>query len=385
MTRNYHSRVESDQPGDRSGLPMRVAMVSPGYPPDVGGVELVVERVSHGLAQRGHTIEVLSHVRHNSTIARTVTPSSGLTIRRFPDWTRSNRFQLAPGLWRELRRRHGDFDVVNAHSFHSSAAIAASLFWGGPLVFTPHYHGVGHTPLARLLHRVYDPAATRIFNQAEAVICVSHAEAAALCDDYPSASSKVWVIPNGIDVKQIRGALPFEETRPVILSVGRLEAYKQVALTVRALRALPTTDAVLVVAGSGPELANLRKLTSDLGVADRVRFLGFVPDEELRRWLRTAAVTVTLSRHEAFGLIALEALAGGSAVVASDIAAHAETLGPFSAASRLVPPDAAPELVADAIMEILHRPQVECKGIVQWSEVCARTEAVLKSAAGASF
>ncbi len=299
-------------------------------------------------------------------------------VSRFSDWTRTRRFELAPGLWRDLRRRD-DLGVVHAHSFHGSAAILAAFATSGPFVFTPHFHRVGHSQLARVAHLAYDRPARRLFERADVVTCVSHAEAELVADAYPCAA-KIVVVPNGIDVESIRDARPFPHDRPIILTAGRLETYKQVDLVIRALQHLPETE--LVVCGRGPEEHNLRAIAAACGVADRVRMLGFVTDAELHRWLRTASVTLALSRHEAFGLIALEAASAGSAVVASNIPAHAELEAQLNGLMCLIPVDASPMDVADAVRaELQPHGDSEINGVASWADVTSQMELVYERAA----
>jgi glycosyltransferase involved in cell wall biosynthesis len=299
-------------------------------------------------------------------------------VSRFSDWTRTHRFELAPGLWRDLHRRD-HLGVVHAHSFHGSAAILAASATDGAFVFTPHFHRVGHSRLARLAHLVYDRPARRLFERADAVTCVSHAEAELVADAYPCVE-KIVVVPNGIDAENIRNAQPFPHDRPIILAAGRLETYKQFDVAIRAMQHLP--DAELVVCGRGPEERALRAVADACGVASRVRMLGFVSDEELHRWLRTASVTLALSRHEAFGLIALEAATARSAVVASDIPAHAELEAQLNGLMRLVPVDASPAAVADAVRdELRSHDDVEVHGVLSWADVTSQMELVYERAA----
>jgi glycosyltransferase involved in cell wall biosynthesis len=106
---------------------------------------------------------------------------------------------------------------------------------------------------------------------------------------------------------------PASRPRRYLLSVGRVEAYKGVQHVVRALEDLPEYD--LVVAGSGPYLDDLRSLASDAGVADRVDFRGYVPDDDLPGLYAGAAAFVTMSTFEAYGMTVAEALAAGTPCV----------------------------------------------------------------------
>ena len=89
----------------------------------------------------------------------------------------------------------------------------------------------------------------------------------------------------------------------------------------------------LVILGTGPEEPRLRQLVEDEGLSGSVRLLGGVSDEDLRRWQRTAAVVVSLSTRESFGLSLAEGITAGAAIVASDIPAHRE----MAAAMRSTP------------------------------------------------
>lgn len=342
-----------------------IALVTPGFPPDIGGVETVVGHLADGLYARGQTVTVFAQRPRNKNWPE----DRPYPVLRFPDVTRTRQFPFAPGLLRALRAAGPNFDMMHAHSFHAAPALMTLTVPNLPLVFTPHFHAVGHTRIARAVHLAYDPLARRLFDRADVVTCVSHAEAELLAERYPRAGPKVVVIPNGVDVAGIQAARPYDVEGPVLLVAGRLEEYKRVALVLRAFAR--TSNALLVVCGTGPELNALQRLAGELGVRTRVDFRGFVSKGELRRWQRTAMATVTMSRHEAFGLVILEAAAAGSRIVASDIPAHRElaTLVGGDERLTLVPPDVG--VLAEALEEVAvsPRPLMITKGIPTWDSV----------------
>jgi glycosyltransferase involved in cell wall biosynthesis len=142
-------------------------------------------------------------------------------------------------------------------------------------------------------------------------------------EDYPAIADRSSVVGIGVDVDAVREAEPYERERPVVLMVGRLEAYKQVDLAVEAFGSV-NVPSDLVIIGSGPERERISERISGLGLDERVRMLGYLDDEETRRWQRTATVVLSMSRSEAFGLGLAEAVVAGARVVASDIPAHRE-------------------------------------------------------------
>ena len=298
---------------------MRIAVIAPGYAPSIGGVETVVTRVCESLAARGCDIEVWAPRANSATPP--VATVDGVVVRRFAT-TGTSRYRLSPQLWRHTERHADDFDVVHAHSYHSAAALglAACARRTAVVVMSAHYHGVGHTAPARVLHRAYRPLGRRLVRGADALVAVSAAEEALLRRDFPAVTNRVTVVHNGADTDAIRRADPWPDQPPTALVVGRLEPYKRVERTIGAF-ASGDADGQLVVIGDGPDRARLERLADGL---ERVRFLGRVSDADLARWWRTARVTATMSEHEAFGVVALEAVAGGGVALLSDIAAHRE-------------------------------------------------------------
>jgi glycosyltransferase involved in cell wall biosynthesis len=334
--------------------PLRIALVTPGYPTALGGIEMVAGHLAIELIRLGCQVDVLAQWRGD------IPPPAGAHTNPRVYWfrsrTRSERFPIAPSLWRHLRRYGDNYDVIYAHGFHAWPAFAAATATDRPLVFSPHYHRVGHTPMARVLHLVYDRPARRIFGRAAAVLCGSAAEASMVRADYPECGQRIHVVLHGVDVEAITVAQPYDRPRPVLLMAGRLEPYKQVGVAIEALSLIGSdVDVELVVLGVGSALAALRQLAAKSGVTNRVRFLGHVDDGELRRWQRTASVVLTLSRHEAFGLILLEGVAAGAAVVASDIPAHREVAALASDKVEFVAMDAEPAAVAAAIRRALQQ------------------------------
>ena len=358
--------------------PVRVALVTPGYPPRIGGVEVHVAALAAGLAADGYAVTVLSQMVSDDPAPRRETTDDGVEIHRFPDVLRSLRFPVAPGLRAYLRRHADEFDVVHAHSFHAWPALVAATAAQRTFVFTPHYHGVGHTATARLAHLVYDPLASRIFRRADRIICVSGIEAVKLQADYPSTRATTVIIPNGIDLASIDAATPRVSDHPVVLVAGRIEEYKQVDLVVSAMAHL-SHDAELVVVGDGPARRSVERVAAGTATRRPVRFLGRIGEDELRSWQRTASLTVCMSKEEAFGMVAAEGVASGSTVLASDIPAHRELAGRVGERITLVRAEIAPQPLAALMDTVLgsERPPPVPTGVplfLDWTDVVDRTE-----------
>jgi glycosyltransferase involved in cell wall biosynthesis len=352
---------------------MRIAYISPRYMPYVGGVETHVAHLARRAARQGHAVEVLTQESDRSLPAQE--ELGGVTVRRFPATLAAHNYTFAPSLWAYLARHSRRYDILHAHSYHALPSLGAALSRHRPLVFTPHYHGTGHSAFRSLLHVPYRLAGRLIFRRASRVICVSEAEARLVCRHFPQVSDRVMVIPNGVDVPALRSAQPYRQDRAVILCVGRLEEYKNVHLAVEAFTHLDDTFA-LVVIGDGPARRSLEALTERLGLHGRVKFLGRVDDSTAHRWFRTASVYASMSSHEAFGITVREALAAGARVVASDIPAHRDVMalvGP--GAVSLVPLDARPAQLARTFRDTSIRTQNSpaLMQIASWDVVAEQT------------
>ena len=165
------------------------------------------------------------------------------------------------------------------------------------------------------------------------------------------------VVPNGIDVSRYRvGAADRRTERPTLLFVGRLKQYKRLDLVVKALPAVVAAghDVELIVAGEGDQELALRSESRRLGVEDRVRFLGFVGDEEKIALLSEVWLHVLTSSKEGWGITNLEAAASGTPTVASDSPGLRESVL-HDETGVLVPHGDVPAL-AEAIVSLLGDP-----------------------------
>lgn len=233
-----------------------------------------------------------------------------------------------------LARRRG---VRLIHSHGKGAGLHARLaarVLGIPAVHT--FHGIHFEQYGRFGGAAYIALERCLSRWTAAVIhvsCAQEAEARALRLG-PVARSHVVI--NGIDIARVRReALERGEARrrlgldpqmSVVGSVARLDEVKRLDVLVRAVAQTAQSRVALVLVGGGPEEARLRSLVSTLGLQGRVSLTGEVPDGA--GLLRAFDLYATSSRKEGMPLAVVEAMALGLPVVASDIPAHREILGP---------------------------------------------------------
>jgi D-inositol-3-phosphate glycosyltransferase len=178
-------------------------------------------------------------------------------------------------------------------------------------------------------------AEAAVIGCSDAILANSPAEAAQLERLYGADPDRIEIVPPGVihaffspgPRQGARAALAHLDLGdgPMVLFVGRIQPLKGLAVAVRALGALEDRRAVLVVVGGASgrdgwmELERIQKLAASLGVADRIRFADPQPHHMLSTYYRAADVVLVPSRSESFGLVALEAAACGTPVVAAAV------------------------------------------------------------------
>jgi D-inositol-3-phosphate glycosyltransferase len=233
------------------------------------------------------------------------------------------------------------YDVVHGHYWLSGeVAVTLGAAWHVPVVQTMHTlaaakeaaGGAPETPARRAGER-------RVAAAVAALVCSTGDEAAALVEHVGADPGRVHVVAPGVDADlfsppegdsrlDARDGLGVPRDALLVLFVGRVQAHKGPDLLVRAVAAAvadrPDVRRRLLVTmlggPSGPDgrtAADLDELARELGVADLLSWRGRVPRDELARWYRAADVVAVPSRHESFGLVALEAQASGTAVLAA--------------------------------------------------------------------
>jgi glycosyltransferase involved in cell wall biosynthesis len=218
---------------------------------------------------------------------------------------------------RRCREAAGQADLVHVHAAQEFCGGLRAVGYRGPIVFTAHGY---NQPLDYLKAGLFlNPFCRQ-------VVAVSRTDADRL---RLAGVRNLRVIPNGVELEafgahersRVRAELEWAGSEHVAISVGRLDKLQALHAAILALAA-GRSRFNLVLAGGGPEESRLRKLALGLGVADRVRFLGWRQD--VPRWLAAADLYVSPSRSVALPLAVIEALASGLPVVVSDIPAHRE-------------------------------------------------------------
>lgn len=318
---------------------------------DSGGMNVYVRAVAERLAGRGVSVDLFTRCRGGADHeVKTIAPGIRVvSVKAGPcavvPKTELPRFlpEFLGGVLRVAHEHGRRYDIVHSHYWLSGwvgRAMKASL--GAPLVASFHTLGkVKNYSLAR--GEVPEPdlrlaAEHAVIGDADRVLAPTPAEAAQLVGLYRADPGCVRLVPPGVDHvlfrpgdrASARERLNLSGSR-LALYVGRLQPHKGPDVAVRTLAEAVARDRdaagelmlAVVGGGSGPdkgaEVARLLELASALGVSERVMLFPPQPQSELVDFYVAADVVLVPSRSESFGLVALEAQACGTPVVAADV------------------------------------------------------------------
>jgi glycosyltransferase involved in cell wall biosynthesis len=223
---------------------------------------------------------------------------------------------------RRLQRQGFDFDLIDAHYYYPDGAAAALLakWTDKPFVVTARGTDLNLIPQYAFPRKLILETAA----QARASIGVCQALMDKL-GELGADRAKLHTLRNGVDLERFvpedraeaRRRLGLSVEGRYLLSVGHLVERKGHHIAIEALPHLP--GVTLLIAGAGPEEAALKDLARRVGVADRLRWAGVVPQTELKWWYSAADVLALCSSREGWANVLLEAMACGTPVVATNI------------------------------------------------------------------
>ena len=368
---------------------IRVALVTPYYPPSVGGLERYTHREALALRDDpGFEVVVITTGTSRRTV---VSVEDGITVVRLAPWLKVSNSPVN-GWWpvqlRRLLARH-QVDLVHAHAPTPYLADVAAFVAGRrPVVLTYHSGSMvkGSGGAVDALLRTYERwVLPRVFSRSDRLVSVSPVAST-------QSTGRATIVPPGVDSDVFVPAGP-PSGRDVVY-VGRLQRtsrWKGVKTLLEAVARVP--DARLVLVGDGDDVPHLRARASSLGLDDRIVFRGSLHGDALVRAYQDAAVVVlpSLTESESFGMTLVEAMACGRPVVGSAVGGI-----PFVVRDGvdgvLVPPGDASALAA-ALDRLLSSPEeLERMGRAgreaavdrwDWRHSMARTLDVLRDAATA--
>ena len=347
---------------------------------ETGGMNVYVRQTARELGRMGVRVDVFTRSQ-NPTIPRVVALGPGARVVHLPAGPEApmpreavHRYldQFAAGVEAFAREQSSRYDLIHSHYWLSGVAgLRLREAWGTPLVQMFHTLGRLKNAVAQSPDEL-EPSLrideeARIVAQADRIVAANVVERAHLVWYYGARTDRIAVIPCGVDTELFQPMDPAKAKDllelppdPLLLHVGRLQPIKGLETLLEAMTAVPEPAYLLIVGGEQDEPENghgaaMRQQVAALGLEKRVRFLRAQPQRRLRLFYAAAAATVMPSYYESFGMVALEAMACGSPVVASRVGGLTTTVQD-GVTGRLVP-EADPAALAAAITGLLEGPE----------------------------
>jgi D-inositol-3-phosphate glycosyltransferase len=317
---------------------------------DAGGMNIYVVEAAQNMAAMGVQVDIFTR-RTDTDIADVVEVSPGvrviqLNVGPVSGVTKEQLPKLIPELSVAFAQAMSNdhYDVIHSHYWISGkVAMPVAKELGIPLVHTMHTmarvknlnlaEGESPEPMIRV------QGETQVVAAADALVANTDAEAASLVSLYEACPDNVLVVSPGVNLKvftpgsgraSAREVVGLDKDAHIITFVGRIQPHKGPEVLIRAIAEMVSHSPHLrqklitnIIGGASganqSEVERLKELVSWLGIADVVRFAPPVPREDLPQWYRASDLVCVPSYSESFGLVALEAQACGTPVVATAV------------------------------------------------------------------
>jgi D-inositol-3-phosphate glycosyltransferase len=316
---------------------------------DAGGMNIYVVESAERMAAMGVSVDIFTR-RHNPDLPDVVELSPGVRVRHLNigayNATKEELPALIPNLSDAFSKvlENEKYDVLHSHYWISGkVAMPVAKKFGIPLAHTMHTmarvknmnlaEGERPEPMIRV------QGESQVVAAADALIANTDAEAASLVSLYEACPDNVSVVSPGVDLytftagsgrKAAREAIGLPQDAHILAFVGRIQPHKGPEVLIRAVAEMLNhsphlrTKLITIIMGGASgsglgEVERLKDLVSWLNISDVVRFENPVPRAQIPQWYRAADLVCVPSYSESFGLVALEAQACGTPVVATAV------------------------------------------------------------------
>lgn len=382
---------------------MRVLLLNYEFPPVGGGAGHATANIASGLVRLGVDAEVLTSRIEDEQDGALV---DGVPVHRVQSWRvgvhdcglrGAYTYVMAAALKLRRLRARRKYDIEH-YFFSLPTGLLTLAPHGGPA--TPYIVSLrgsdvpGYDPFntkVERLHTLMKPLTRRIWQRASRVVALSTALARTARRTAPGLDMEV--IPNGIDARRFSPP----DVRPPgkalrLITVARLLERKGIQTILEACAKPSVLPIELRIVGTGPFETELRDMVKAYGLEDRVRFLGFVPNEELPDHYRRSDIFVLPSETESFGLVFAEAMSCGLPIAASNVGGIPETVR--DGIDGLLCPPGDPLALRENILrlassietreEISHSQRERILERYTWDKIAARYADVYRAVLGAS-
>lgn len=380
---------------------MRVCLLSKMFPPGGGGSEKYAYEIANALGARGHDVDVFTQA--SGRMVETVETHENVDVYRV---TTTRKYLVTfETLYYSIRTRlRVDFDSYDV--IHGTLMPASTIGLLGvrkentPIVVTSHSfaleevfaHDADQLP-DYLLKYFFHPMNVAMDNiaarSADQIIAISTRMKEQLHESYRISPDRITHVPHGVDSTVFRPAVQphpsVSRDKITLLFVGRLVTRKRASLAIETLAQLDRDDVELLIAGTGRRRSQLQALARSLDLDEQVKFLGYVPKEELPLLYASSDLFLFMSNYEGFGLVILESMASGTPVVGRPVGGVPDVIEDNE--NGVITPGES-EAIAERIEGLLSSPEeLEEMSVaareraveLSWDYVASRVEEVYRS------
>ncbi|MBI3379741.1 glycosyltransferase [Candidatus Gottesmanbacteria bacterium] len=310
-----------------------------------GGMNVYVLNLANNLGTLGHTVDIYTHSHHEND-EKILQIHKNVRIIHFSVHT-IDHYQGVESFANKMLDFMGknslQYDLLHSHYFYSSLVgqiIKKSLHI--PLFTTFHALGITKELYGGISDKLRIQSEKNIVNFSDGIISSVELEKKELVDKYKADAQKIFVVAPGvnhhvfkkIDRKKARMKIGITSDEKIILFVGRIDPIKGISILINAVSKLSKkfTDfkdnfKVLLIGGDiesrtfwrNPEVIKIQTLIERLDLACCIKFIGNRPHNVLPYYYSASDIVIMPSRYESFGLVVLEAMASGTAVIASKV------------------------------------------------------------------
>lgn len=377
---------------------MKVAILIGHYYPYIGGAEIFAQRLAEYLVRRGNKVDVITGWWDKELVRSEVI--NGVNVYRIRTLRLKHFSQIT--LFFPMFLRLLTLDRIESYDVFHSVGETMVAYTGAAtkaLRKKPHIitiqgttlaTGLGNSPVGFILRKL-----SRLSLKRASLVHAISRELASLAER--CGAENVIVVPNGVDMAefmpmekgQAREKLDIPLDESVVVCVARLVPVKGVDYLIRAIPLLSQLNnrISLLVIGDGPQRSDLEKLALELGLRDKVKFLGALPHEQIPLYLNVADVFVQSSLHEGLGIALIEAMSCGIPVIGTKVDGIMDIIEDNQNGFLVPPRDS--EAIAKAVKKIFADEDIRSRFIAkgletvkdkfQWDDVLPKIEEVYHS------
>lgn len=297
------------------------------YPPLGGGAAPVTKSLAEELVYQGHEVDVVTMGYKGLPMEETI---NGVSVYRVP----SIRKKIEISKFHEMLTycisstrflptllKENEYDINHTHFIIPTGAVSGLFYKQLPFIITTHGSDVpGHNKdRFQFQHKLFKPISTAILNKASYVTSPSAYLKGEIIENF--GVRKISIIPNGISINT---CLPKEKGNK-ILTVSRLFKGKGIQYVIEAMKEIEGFE--YVICGDGPYRSELEKQIERLHLGHKVKMRGFLKGEALKKEYESSKIFVFPSIAESFGMVLIEAMLAGCAVITSATTGCAEVVG----------------------------------------------------------